>query len=393
MAAVAAFDPLAAVRRAFDAVGRGDVAPLVDLLAADVAYTLIGSTALSGTHRGRDAVLRDLFAPLGAALAAPLRFTIRRLLRDGDCVVMQADGETALRSGALYGNTYAMVLRFAGAQVVELTEYCDTALISRAFAVPAERSALLRAMDLNCWEMYREIARLAPGSELFETPRYHLAYAPRGGQFHNACMVTAPIGAGELLRDVEAFYAPRRAPFSIWLRAHADADLEAALLQRGLALFLTMPGMALLGDPGTQVACTELTIRAALDDRGRDDYRHVSAEAYATYGAPREYAAAAFAKLESVCAPHLQGFVGYADGAPVAAAAVYVTHGVAGIGWVGCVPEARGKRYAEAVTWAAVREGFRRGASFASLQASPMGRRVYERMGFTTPTEYRVLTQ
>ena len=32
-----------------------------------------------------------------------------------------------------------------------------------------------------------------------------------------------------------------------------------------------------------------------------------------------------------------------------------------------------------------------RGASLASLQASPMGRPIYERMGFITPTEYRVL--
>jgi hypothetical protein len=46
----------------------------------------------------------------------------------------------------------------------------------------------------------------------------------------------------------------------------------------------------------------------------------------------------------------------------VAAAAVYLTHGVAGIGWVGTLSAHRGHRYAEAVTWAAVREGFRRGA-------------------------------
>jgi hypothetical protein len=91
-----------------------------------------------------------------------------------------------------------------------------------------------------------------------------------------------------------------------------------------------------------------------------------------------------------VYAPHVQGFVGYVERKPVAAAAVYLTHGVAGIGWVGTLSTHRGHRYAEAVTWAAVREGFRRGAAFANLQASPMGRAVYERMGFITPTEYRV---
>jgi len=37
-----------------------------------------------------------------------------------------------------------------------------------------------------------------------------------------------------------------------------------------------------------------------------------------------------------------------------------------------------------------VREGRRRGARFSNLQASPLGASVYRRMGFTSPTEYRV---
>ncbi|MDX2169601.1 MAG: hypothetical protein SF182_21205 [Deltaproteobacteria bacterium] len=260
-------------------------------------------------------------------------------------------------------------------------------------ASPGGRAALLRAMDLNCWEMYRDIARLCSGAELFETAGCHLTYGPRGTAFHNALMVREPLAVDALLAIAERFYRPRRAPYSIWLRAHADEGLESLLLDRGFSLFLTMPGMALLVDPGTICAPPDLAIRACVDDAGRDAYRHVSAAAYATYGAPPAYAADAFARLESVCAPHIQGFVGWCGGAPVAAAAVYVTHGVAGIGWVGCVPEARGRRFAEAVTWAAIREGLRRGAGFASLQASPMGRGVYERMGFITPTEYRVLVR
>lgn len=258
-------------------------------------------------------------------------------------------------------------------------------------AAPAGRAALLRVMDLNCWEMYREIARQCAGAELFETAAIHLAYGPRGTAFHNAVMVREPIDAAAVLAAAERFYRPRRAPWSIWIRDHADRGLETALLQRGLTPFVTMPGMALLRDPGTVCAPPELAIRACRDEAGRDAFRHVSAAAYATYGAPPEYAADAFARLESVCAPHVQGFVGWQAGEPVAAAAVYVTHGVAGIGWVGCVPAARGRRYAEAVTWAALREGLRRGATLANLQASVMGRAVYERMGFVTPTAYRVL--
>jgi ketosteroid isomerase-like protein len=384
-------DPVEQVRHAFESVGRGDMTPLVDLLADDVTYTLIGSTPVSGVHRGRETVLRRLFGPLGASLAAPLRFTIRRLLRADDTVVMQADGHAMLRSGAPYDNTYCLVLRFAGTRVSEVSEYLDTALVQRAFGVPSGREALLRSMDLNCWELFREVARGSRGGEVIDTADYSLLWSPRGTPFHNALLVRAPISVETALEASARFHGARRATATIWVRAHADQALEAALRARGFITFTSMPGMVLLGDPGTRCEPAGLVLRAVRDEAGRDAFCHVAAESYAVYGAPPEYAADAFARLESVCAPHVQGFVGYRDGAPVAAAALYLTHGVAGIGWVGCVPAARGQRFAEAVTWAAIREGFRRGASFANLQASPMGRPVYERMGFATPTEYRVL--
>jgi uncharacterized protein len=384
-------EQIESVRRAFAEVGRGNPAALVELLAPDIVYTLIGSTAMSGVHRGRDTALANVFGPLGAALATPIQFDIHSLLADGDRVVMQASGRATLRSGAPYDNTYCMVFRFAAGRVAELTEYLDTHLVARAFAVPAERDHLLRAMDLNCWEMFREIVRLGRGAELLETPHYYMGYGPRGTIFHNMIMLRDAPELDALTDAVRRFYLDRGAPFSIWTRAHADAAIEAALRGRGFETFTAMPGMALLADPGTRCEPPGLEVRAAVDDAGRRAYLHVTAAAYATYGAPPEYAEDAFVSLESVCAPHIQGFVGYLDGAPVAAAAVYLTHGIAGIGWVGTLPEQRRHGYAEAVTWAAIREGFRRGGAFANLQASPMGRPIYERMGFITATEYRVL--
>jgi ribosomal protein S18 acetylase RimI-like enzyme len=346
---------------------------------------------MSGTHRGLPNVLQGLITPLTAALGSPLQMHIEHLAADGDRVYMQARGTAALRSGAPYNNVYCLAFRFAGERVVELTEYLDTALVTRAFGVPAERAALLRAMDLNMWEMFRDSARGARGGEILETPAFWMSYAPRGAAFHNMAMVRDAVDVDVLCDAVRRFYVARGRPFSIALRAHADADCEAVLRARGFNALYELPGMVLLGDPGTVCAPAGLEIRATTDDQGRRDYLYVTAEAYATYGAPREYAADVFCQLESVCAPHVQGFVGYVDGQPAAAAGVWLTHGVGGIGWVGTMPAFRGRGYAEAVTWAAVREGFRRGASFANLQASPMGRPVYERMGFITPTHYRVM--
>lgn len=379
------------VRRAFKDIGRGNLSTLLDLLAPDVVYTLIGTTVMSGTMRGRDSVVQKLFAPITAALVPPLRFEIQSLTADDGRVVMQALGHATTRTGAPYHNVYCFVFRFAGEQIAEVTEYLDTALVQRTFAIPTERSALLRAMDLNMWEMFREITRLGRGSELLETPQCWMAFAPRGMPFHNMVMIRDAVDVDALLAAARDFYVRRGRVFSIWTRAHADAAVDATLRERGFTEFTSMPGMVLLGDPGTLRAPAGLTIRAVTTDEGRRDYLHVMAEAYATYGAPREYADDAFVSLESVCAPHIQGFVGYVDGKPASAATVYVTHGVAGTGWVGTAPEHRGHGFGEAVTWAAIRAGFRRGAAFANLQASPMGRPIYERMGFNTLTEYRVL--
>lgn len=379
------------VRRAFEHLGGGDVRTLLDLLAADVIYTLIGTTAISRTLRGRDAVLQKLIGPVMAAVVPPLTFDIQSLTADAERVVMQAIGHATTRAGAPYHNTYCFVFRFAGESVAEVTEYLDTALVTRTFSIPTDRGALLRAMDLNMWEMFRESTRLGRGSELLETPEFWMAFNPRGTQFHNMVMVRDAVDVDVLFAAVREFYVRRDRVFSIWTRAHADAALEATLRARGFSALNRLPGMVLLGDPGTHVQPDGLQIRPVTTDQGRRGFLYVCAEAYATYGAPREYAEDAFVLLESVCAPHIQGFIGSIDGKPVAAAAVYVTHGVAGIGWVGTVPVQRGHGFAEAVTWVAIRDGFRRGAGFANLQASPMGRPIYERMGFTTPTEYRVL--
>ena len=67
-----------------------------------------------------------------------------------------------------------------------------------------------------------------------------------------------------------------------------------------------------------------------------------------------------------------------------------VSHGVAGIYWVGSTEEARGRGLGWTLTAAAVDAGLDMGAETASLQASPMGESLYRRMGFETVFDYRL---
>jgi GNAT superfamily N-acetyltransferase len=72
-------------------------------------------------------------------------------------------------------------------------------------------------------------------------------------------------------------------------------------------------------------------------------------------------------------------WLGRVDGEPASMAAASVSHGYVGLYAVATAPAFRGRGYGEALTWTATM--FRPDLP-ATLQASPMGRPVYERMGY-----------
>jgi predicted GNAT family acetyltransferase len=75
-------------------------------------------------------------------------------------------------------------------------------------------------------------------------------------------------------------------------------------------------------------------------------------------------------------------------GQPVAGAMLLASHGIAGIYWVGTLPEARGRGHAETVTRAISEHAFDLGARAVILQASVMGEPVYRRIGYREFTQY-----
>jgi len=245
-------------------------------------------------------------------------------------------------------------------------------------------------MDLNMWEMWRENARRSHEGTVLDVKGATLISLPAGLQFHNCILLRDDVDFKDLLETAALFYGERNSRFSVWIRAHADGSCENQLLARDYGHMVTLPAMAMISDPGTRREPTDFEIRAVADTDAVADFIEVCSESYAVYGQPAEVAATLFVGVASLRAAHLQGFVGYHQGRPTAIAVVYVSHAVAGINWVGSTPESRGKGHAEAVVWAALREGFSRGADVASLQASPMGFGLYRRMGFITPSEYRI---
>jgi ribosomal protein S18 acetylase RimI-like enzyme len=73
----------------------------------------------------------------------------------------------------------------------------------------------------------------------------------------------------------------------------------------------------------------------------------------------------------------------------VAAAALFVGAGVAGVYNVCTVPEVRGQGIGRAVTAAVLDDAVRRGLRIAVLGSSPMGYPVYRRLGFRDVSRLR----
>ena len=121
------------VRGAFEAMGRSDIRPLYDLMRDDFAWIIEGRSRFSRSYEGKEAVKRDLLAPLFEAFATPYRFTIDEIIGEGETVVVRGRGEVRMKSGQDYNNSYCFVLRLEHGQLVELREYLDTALVERVF--------------------------------------------------------------------------------------------------------------------------------------------------------------------------------------------------------------------------------------------------------------------
>jgi ketosteroid isomerase-like protein len=114
-------------------ISKGNLQPLLDSMADDIQWTIIGSTALSGTSRGKQEVIDKLLRPIRARLAdGPIVFQPDRFIAEGEYVVMQARGRATALSGKPYNNTYCIVCRIVDGKVKEMIDYVDTELITSA---------------------------------------------------------------------------------------------------------------------------------------------------------------------------------------------------------------------------------------------------------------------
>ena len=121
----------------FSELSKGNSQPFIESLADDVHWKITGNTKWSKTYKGKQAVLKELLAPLRAKFANQYTAVPHRFIAEDDFVVVEFSGYVKTKVGMPYNNSYCYVYRLAEGKVRELTEYLDTELVAAALGEPA----------------------------------------------------------------------------------------------------------------------------------------------------------------------------------------------------------------------------------------------------------------
>ena len=204
------------------------------------------------------------------------------------------------------------------------------------------------------------------------------------GAFNIGVVKPSNEDADGALARIENYFGSRDLPFRIQLRDDQVEAFSGRLLEADYRAATPTPAMVLREIPAPTPVPDALAIEEVEGDAALADFRRIVEEGF---GMPAGMGAAAISDRIAVH-PDTALMLGRVEGEPVATSLLVRTNRVAGLYMVATAEAWRKRGFGEAVTWASIQEGAARGATFASLQASAMGRPVYERMGFETLSTY-----
>ena len=202
---------------------------------------------------------------------------------------------------------------------------------------------------------------------------------------HQNCVIRldASVRPELLLQQAHAFFGGQANPYAVITMSRQDLDLDACLDAQGFTAHADLPAM--LTDAPLAMPPTAPGWRIDLLTKAAElpAFVKVCAKAYATLGLPEFMTPSFFVDTEGLLAPDVSiALARDAQGQVAATAMVLHTGEVAGLYWVGTLPEARGAGLAAACTAAVTNLALERGAKGVTLQATHLGEPTYRRLGF-----------
>ncbi len=268
---------------------------------------------------------------------------------------------------------------------------------------PLDREQLLALSDLTLADYLRYLARY--GGEV-EDAAGLLLFAgahPQPNPYRNGVLrIDDALSAEEVLARADAFFGPRRRSYALWVREHGDGDLERLARDTGMRELERLPQLVLRELPEYVAPPEGVELRRADDERTREDYLGLVANAWAMADLPRAIAARVFFDPESLADPGAVPFVAYFDELPVSAAMTYVSRDVA----LSCqgatirrpapgqaLPRTRtegpSRSLAACCCWEALKASFdEHGVAVALGQTSRLGAPVWAGLGFRPISSY-----
>jgi hypothetical protein len=245
--------------------------------------------------------------------------------------------------------------------------------------------------DLNLAESIREMARWNASNEIYECNDLLLTRGADESPIVNVAIrldLEKKNPGSEFFRRVKSYYSNYRAGFSIHLRNHGDVDLEAECRSDGMHLIASPPGMMISERIPEKQLPSGIGLAVVEKKAMAEEFAAVAIESYKSLGMPEKAGKIIFQSPERCIRPYNHIVVAYIGKKPVSCAMAIFSHMIAGVYWVGTIPEARNRGLAEVCTRACTNEAFQRGARFVVLQASKFGEPIYRRMGFRETTGY-----
>ncbi len=207
---------------------------------------------------------------------------------------------------------------------------------------------------------------------------------PIPAPFQNCLIRTSSaLPPATVLERAKAFFGGSANPYAAMTSSLRDADLEHALLAEGFTRQADLPSMLADAPLATSALPAPWQLKVARDAADIQAFVKVCAQAYESLGLPGFLTPSYFVDQAAMLAPDTTIVLACnAKGEAVAATMALHTGEVAGLYWVGTLPEARGAGLAAACTALATNLAFERGAKAVTLQASHMGEAIYRKLGY-----------
>ena len=243
----------------------------------------------------------------------------------------------------------------------------------------------------NLRESFRVIAASRGAGELRELPGVSIASAGVSFQMFNAAFLSEPVeNEAELARRAAlpaVHFHARGLEWAYWVCEDFVAPklrrrIRPVLERQGLRHSVDLPGMMAERILPPAKVLPAIDVRRVEGKQTRDEFCSIGS---VCFHVPIVWFCEVFDS--NAVWQRFRAYVGYANGEPVATAAIVLSGDTLGVYNVATLPEHQRRGYGEAVMRAALADAQRElGTSRVILQSTVAGYRLYERMGFRTIT-------